>query len=480
MGEAKRRGTLAVRTKEAIERNKRALVDSLGPRDTVGNAILRRGLKAIQAQFEPGEWQTRREAILTALQPIGQHGPDLATAASIRVRADEIGWYVFLCEQALDDPLCMDVSQASRALPFIHSLGARWQYADRVAGIQEKLRELVTKYKADPDGVIFEILVALSYAEMGYDVEMLPQVPPAKSPDLKVRCGNFELFVECKRLSRRSEYGEKERNEFLRVWDAASAFLAENGQWIWFDAKFHVEASSLPTGYLLDLFKAKLPLKGGEEVLVDSAEATIRARIINHRRVQEHLNRWRVKQPSAQLSVLLGTDWAPLNSEVTLLSASKCSEINGCEAGVLGTFIESMGWACGMTRVFDAEESIERKARDVKTRLSQAVEQLPTGAASVVHIGVETLEGHDIERRRTEKVMASMPEFVTDKPLAAVRVHLIQANQTIDKLWELDETVQKFQPDSLPISLDGLIPSLVVIPGHLPMRDGAHWDAQNN
>jgi hypothetical protein len=73
-----------------------------------------------------------------------------------------------------------------------------------------------------------------------------------------------------------------------------------------------------------------------------------------------------------------------------------------------------------------------------------------------------------------------MPEFVTDKPLVAVRVHLIQANQTLDKLWELDETVQKFQPDSLPISLDGLIPSQVLLPGHVPMRDGAHWDTQNN
>lgn len=477
MGEAKRRGTPAARKTAAIKRHKREFVDSLGPRDPHHDRMLRRGLDILLSKMRDGEWTARRAAIVAALQPLDEQGPELATASPVRVQFDEIGWYMFLCEQALEDPLCMDVSQAARALPFVHALGRQLDYAVRVTGLDDKLRELVTRYKSDPDGVIFEVLVALAYAEQGWEVEMLPQVPPAKSPDLKVTRDGFEMFVECKRLSRRSDYGERERNEFLRVWDAAKQALVQNGQWIWFDARFHVEASALPTNFLLDIFTAKLPLaEGGEHLIYDGAEATIRARLIDRRRVALHFAQYQVKTPSAQLTVLLGDDWAPPNSEVTMLSLSKRSHILGCEADVLGTFIDTMSWACGITRVFDAEQSIERKARDVKRRLSEAVEQLPTDKPSIVHIALETLEGADIERRRTEKIMGFMPEFATDKPVAAIRIHLIQANQTVDKLWEIDETVQRFQPAELPLSMNGLIPLQVIVPMDTPMRDGAHWE----
>jgi hypothetical protein len=47
------------------------------------------------------------------------------------VREDEMGWYLFLCDQAINDPLCTDVNQSQRILPFFAGLGVRWQHAHR-------------------------------------------------------------------------------------------------------------------------------------------------------------------------------------------------------------------------------------------------------------------------------------------------------------------------------------------------------------
>ena len=71
-----------------------------------------------------------------------------------------------------------------------------------VKGLDRKLDELVRDYRQEPDGVLFEVLVALAYAEAGWEVTLIHE-GPGKSPDMRVRRGAREFFVECKRLARR-------------------------------------------------------------------------------------------------------------------------------------------------------------------------------------------------------------------------------------------------------------------------------------
>lgn len=126
-----------------------------------------------------------------------------------------------------------------------------------------------------------------------------------------------------------------------------------------------------------------------------------------------------------------------------------------------------------MTREIDAKVSIDKKARDVKKLIADATKQVPADRPSVIHIAVETLDGPEVEERRTEKIMTSIPSFVTDKPVKVVRLHRFQANQTIDKLWEFDETVETFQTTDA--VLDNL-PSRVVVPDDVEVVHGRHWE----
>lgn len=471
MGEAHRRGTREMREREAIQRNKVELVKQMGDMDDQGRALLRAGLQPFLERMSQEQWKVRRDRILQNLRDRPKE-TSLEKAQAIRVREDEIGWYLFLCEQAINDPLCTDVSQSQRALPFFAGIGSRWQHAHRITGIDRKMDQLLTDYRQEPDGVIFELSVALAYAAAGWDVEFIKE-GAGKSPDMRVVRQHQEFFIECKRMARRTQYAEIERNEFLRIWDHAKPLLLQNRQWIWFKGSFHVDASTLPTDFLHKIWKTVLPVGAGEKLIHHSPQATIHARLIDRVAVHRHMHDFWVKANSPMLTRVLGGDWAPDNAAVTLLHAVKTAEVAGCEVPVLGTYVDEVGFACGFTREFDSEMSIDKKARDVTKLLSEAVKQVPADKPSIIHIAAETMEGVAVERRRTEKVMRKVPEFITGKPVVGVRFHRLQSHQRTNLLYEMDETVDKFQPDVIDLSH---IPSTVVVPPDTPLRRGSHWE----
>ncbi len=475
MGDARRRGSFEERRKNAVKRDKAEFVSKLGERDEVRLSQLRMGIDPFLNALGKEAWKARRTKMLAAL-PKRQETNDLADAKPIRVQEDEIAWYLFLCEQAIDDPLCVEINQLARTAPFFAGIGARWQHAHRVQGIEGKIKEVLHKYAKEPDGVVFEILVALSYAEAGWSVEMLAPNTTTKSPDLRVERDGVEYFIECKRMARRTGYSNQEQDDALRLWDNAKHVIGRSGQWLWFDVVYHVEVSTLPDDFLAKVIAKALAISEEKQLIYDGAEATIRARPIDKDSVQRHLREFSVKDNSPQLRALLGGDWAPPNASASFVMLSKGGTIRDAEVPELSRYVDDIAWASGMTRSFDAEASIDKKAKDVTKYLAQAAEQVPHTAPSIIHIAAETLEGTEVERRRSEKVLASVPTFVSDKPIVAVRFHLLQANATINKLWEFDETVQKFQ--ILGIDLSN-IPHSVIVPSDTEMKKGSHWEIYN-
>jgi hypothetical protein len=292
-----------------------------------------------------------------------------------------------------------------------------------------------------------------------------------------VRKDGLEINVECKRQDRRAAYAEAERKEFLRLWDAAVPVLEANRQWIWMKGVFHVELSTISTEFLGDKLSGRLPLRSRESMLYDGPELTLMARRIDELEVRQHFQDFRVKATSPMLFNVVGGDWVPKNSAVTMAKVARVSQLAGCDIPVLGRYIDEIAWACGFTRGIDAEISVDKKARDIKKLLAEAVKQVPAEGLSIIHIAAETLEGSNVERRRTAKVMESVPNFVTDKPVLAVRFHRFKPNHSADQLFEFDETVDTFQRAGG--SLDE-IPMSVVVPDDVEMQSGSHWDLYPN
>ena len=396
----------------ALARNKAMLLKSLGFYDSPSLVHLKAGLDAFLSHLPSHQWQQRRNAILERIRR-RENGARLAESSPIRDFEDEIGWYLLLCEKATTDPLCLEVSQSQRVLPYFAGIGERWQYAGKVKRIEAKVREILWRQRKDPDGLIFEVCVALSYAAKGWEVEFIEEGSD-KSPDMLVRKGNREYVVECKRMARRTQYSEEERDQFLVLWDNAKDLLVRNGQWLWFRGEFRADISELPEHFLAELFKTSLPVGLGDQTLHESSLATIRVRQIDSARVRAHLKQTYVKAHSPALTQLLGTNWAPDNSAVTMIHSVRLAHYQGCEAEVMGSFVEDMNFACGFTRSFYSPRSIDKKARDVNKLLSDAVRQVPNDVPSIIHIAAEAMEGADVERRRTEKVISKLAEFKID------------------------------------------------------------------
>ena len=475
MGEARQRGSRAQREAEAIKRNKQALAVEMGladEYDPIRQALIT-GLEAFTSRMAPSEWSQRRAQVLEHLEN-RKKGTKLAEADSIRVREDEIGWYLFLCEQSVYDPLCVDVSQSQRILPYFASLGSRWHHAREVTGIERKLDELLHAYRKHPDGHFFELLVALSYAEAGWKVSFVEEVRGKKTADLHVVRGSEEYFVECKRMNRTTDYSVKERNRFLEIWDAGRDALVKNRQWLWFKGTFHSDVFDLPDSFLLDLWQSTLPIGLGEKVLVDNDAATIKARLVDRTSVINHFRKFKVKMNSPMMTRVIGGDWAPDNSSITLLPLVQISRVQGCEAPELGTYVEEVGFACGFTRETDSEVSIDKKAKDVKKLLSEAVRQVPDDKPSIIHLAAETMEGADVERRRTDKLETLMRSFSFEgKPVKLVRLHRLQSHQRADIQFEIDETVDTLFGRNIDLSA---IPRQVVVPRGSKVHQIAHWD----
>lgn len=473
MGEAKRRGSEAERTAKAIQRDKADFYAESGllQAESEESKAISVILEACLGAMAPGEWTKRKSELLARIARRGEQVA-LKDVSAIRDVEDEIAWYLYLAEISITDPLCQETNQAARALPYLAALGQKWPARDRVIGMDKKIRELVSVKRAAPDGALFELLVALSYAECGWDVEMLAERPPAKTPDLLVSRDGMSFYVECKRQSRRPKYSAEEHQHFLELWDGMAKLVRASGQWLWFDIVFHQELSQVPSDVLTRLAGTGLPKVYGPQTLRNDALATVRARPIDQVAVKAHLASNLVKSGSRMLRELLGGDWAPKNSDGPMAVEAKGGRVKACDQVPFNHWIDELRWAAGCTWTCDAPLSVAAKARDIKRLLVDAVRQVPPDHPSIIHIAVETSEGREVDRLRAERIRSMLATFKVDRPVAALFVHSIQCNSVSDKPWEVDETVDWYFGPA------GVIPELprwILLPAKTQGPGIAHW-----
>ena len=142
---------------------------------------------------------------------------------------------------------------------------------------------------------------------------------------------------------------------------------------------------------------------------------------------------------------------------------------------VFDRFLDSMDFAAGAFWHCDAVRSIERKARDIRAHLADAVRQLPHDLPSVVHVGLETLDGVAVEAERYRRIFNTVSRFdVSGKPLSWVFCHLFQSYAPPDQGWVLDETVYHFATASM-LGKTPLEHFAVIVPETEMSSSGVHW-----
>ena len=127
-----------------------------------------------------------------------------------------------------------------------------------------------------------------------------------------------------------------------------------------------------------------------------------------------------------------------------------------------------------------AQESIDAKARDVLKKLADGNEQLPDDRPGLIHVGFESVDGDEVERRRHERIVQSASDFdPKGKDLRWAFCHYFVPECPPDNSWAFDETVQwcgiRNHNNRLP--LENLF---LIVPPEVDtdFRFGGHWDRE--
>ena len=250
---------------------------------------------------------------------------------------------------------------------------------------------------------MYEILVAAAYAREGAKVAFKPEMAgQAKSYDLDVNLNGKDWAVECKRMEG-GEYHEGERQRMRELWKQPCFALVRDKRDAIMEVSFKIELKDVPERYLLEKVEKFITRSLSAHIWNDRlAEGSICN--LNLERIQQALEDQYLLHPSSKFTQLLTGSYQRAESMLSMMSLKPASNPH---------FIESLGSAVVCRWVSHSEDAVEKKARDIMKRLSDANEQLPSNVAGAVHIGFEALGADLIEQRRYEKIIDTARRFVS-------------------------------------------------------------------
>lgn len=432
------------------------------------NPDVKRYVEHLKSAMGDAEWRTRRDATAKRFYRslVGEQ-PDPSGMGRFFDGRDLFAWYLFQGEAFNDHPQNYEVVSGCRVIPVFAALGRNLEKLQQVGGYSDRLQRLIFKERAQPNGGLFEFLVAAAYVQAGYDVRFHPEKPGrGRSHDIDVVRGPESYAIECKRMEA-GQYHENERAHMRSLWQPTSRALVRTGKSFCFDLTFKIEIHAIPQDYFAKLASRFIDADLENEVIYDDVSSgSIRRLDLGPLKAALADSYWMHPGPKYN-ALLLGS----YRRYENLLLAHKV------RFGPNPHFIDEIDQAIALRWRSTSDAAIDKQARDVIGKLVEANKQLPTDRVGIVHIGFEALGGDAVERRRFEKIRASISGFDSlDKPLGFVFCHYLSPEASIDEAWAIDETTHYHKKLSGPLPLEHLS---LMTPLNVPFEAGVHWSSNS-
>ncbi|HYE36888.1 hypothetical protein [Methylocaldum sp.] len=427
---------------------------------------LRRAVNWLKSFMSEKDWIKRREVATRRLYAaaIGLLN-DPTGKGRIFSENDTFGWYLFLAEACLDHFWNYEPVFGSRVVPLLMAIGRDLPLLESIPGLNARVCKMVGADRRQPNGCLFELLVAAAYRRCGAKVEFVEEKPGKKrTHDMNIELDGQIWAVECKRMET-GEYGERERTRMRKLWGPSAAFFRREEKSVFCDVHFTVEIDAVPADYLTR--KAKQWLESSLSSFSWNDEiGNGLIRNLDLSPLRTVLTNEYVLGGSSKVFELLTGQYMRNASYISTLKIEPAENpryINDCSLAILLRW-ESMSPA-----------SIKGRARDILNKLSEATEQLPDNVPSIVHIGFEAVEGDRVEKARHEKILATARRFNPgSKSLEYIYCHYFVPESPPDQAWNYEETTQwcAIKP-SRPRPLREH--HLVLPPSATESRPGPHW-----
>lgn len=350
---------------------------------------------------------------------------------------DIVAAYLAQGKSLLDDRRSYDFTLVSHVAPWLKQLGANLPALKQVKGAPDRALRMLRQSQVLPDTALFELVMASNYAAEGFDVAFIEE-GPGKTPDLRLSStgsGN-ELFVELKRLQR-GDYEIEEQRRHMEIFRKLEPFLHEQRLSVDVDVTYVKELADVPVDYLLQqvkhMLESSILLSDGYSWRDQLGSGLIR-----------DANVAAVRNDTRESYLYFGTKMA------RLLSGRVVSERNyhlTAETSVYPEdprYIDQMKFGSVVTWQCIAQEAIERKAKYVRSKLSEADKQIAGHGQGIIHIAMDTelhSKASDLRRQRNQDTLDT---FRMNSQTGIVYLHYLAPRVSEDHSWLIDETVDVF------------------------------------
>ncbi|MFC0409760.1 hypothetical protein [Roseomonas elaeocarpi] len=164
---------------------------------------------------------------------------------------DAAAWYMFQANAYAQERLHWIPEEAARIVPSLTRIAMELGDLSSISGVEERVSRFMNAERAQPDGGLFELLVALAYKRHGWKVEFVPEMPGiARTYDIKVEKGRRRWAVECKRLNR-SGYEMKEKMRGKQLAKPLHELALNASRSVVVQVAYKVELHEVPDDYLV-------------------------------------------------------------------------------------------------------------------------------------------------------------------------------------------------------------------------------------
>lgn len=420
------------------------------------------------------EWQKRKAGIENKIAiefrsslPFSE---PLTEGTLIVVKDDIIGWYLYLIEMLIHEPHKYEYFQGARIVPIFKRLGADLNLLKSIEGVERKIKEMLKRRVSEADALLFEILIALLWARNSYIVSFIPEKKGKKTPDILAKKGGKVWNIECKRQSKTSDYSYRETAKRQTMISHISKDLIQRN--IILDIIFHVELETLSDTFLKELIEHKLNLAIPGKI-VSNKQVDIDLSFVDIPAIKEHLKDNFVKHNTPLLNYLIGKK--PVDNK-GFTCGVYANFFRVGEGDVNNLYISDITNAFGVYCSCDAKEALWAKARDIKNQVHTALQQFNSEETAVIHVGMETFDGPEVEMTRSKKILETIEKIDhINSNLRWIFCNYFQSYSPPDQCWVFDETVSIMSPyfdPKPPIRLR----FLVVPDDGDNANDISHWD----
>jgi hypothetical protein len=420
------------------------------PEEWPDNSDIRRVVEWMRGYIGETEWKRRRLAAARRVYHLIVNGAEPGTTGRFFDERDSFAYQLYLAEAYIDHIWNYDPVFGSRVVPVFAAIGRNFDFLLTVDGIEDRVRRMVGAEKAQPNGPLFELLVAAAYLRAGGKVSFVPERRGGpRTHDMDVELNGRVYAVECKRMEV-SDFGEAERARILRSTFAEVGFL--------------VPLADVRDDYLTRKTQAWLrdpsrPLEW------DDAQGRGRIGPLDLRPLQAVLEDDFILNGSTRLAELLTGRYKRHQSMISSLRM---------KFGDNPRYISECDYATVLEWTPLAPASISGRARDVLRKVADGLGQLPLDRPGIIHVGFEAVEGDAVEALRHERIIASMNDFEPgETPLEYVYTHFLAPESPPDQSWAFDETID-FRSIRTAHPPPLVEPFLVLEPG-AHQRRGGHW-----